>query len=172
MGDSVGQWVGSCQITKSLINLDLIEIIQFYLKIYDLWRHPHLWVGVWLVEWVCGSMGGVRSNHLLSNKSGLNQDNSILFEDLWFVETPQPMGGWVGGWMDDWVDVWVMLNHLKLNQSWPNWGNSIMDVLDIFWTFLLKPPQPFIGLYILGFGWSVSDLWLIEWHFWHCIGGR
>ena len=32
----VGQWVGSVQITKNLINLDLIEIIQFCLKIYDL----------------------------------------------------------------------------------------------------------------------------------------
>ena len=59
----MGQWVGSAQITKSLINLDLIEIIQFYLKIYDLRRHPYLWVGMWLVEWMCGSMGGVRSNH-------------------------------------------------------------------------------------------------------------
>ena len=45
--------MGSCQITKNLINLGLIEIIQFCLKIYDLWRHPHLWVG--------GSKGG--SNH-------------------------------------------------------------------------------------------------------------
>ena len=25
---------------KKLINLDLIETIQFFLKIYDLWRHP------------------------------------------------------------------------------------------------------------------------------------
>ena len=41
-------WVGSCQIPKDQINLDLIEIIQFYLKIYDLWRHPQLWVGVWV----------------------------------------------------------------------------------------------------------------------------
>ena len=43
MGGSVGQWVGSGQITKNLINLDLIEIIQFCLKIYDLLRHlnPH-----------------------------------------------------------------------------------------------------------------------------------
>ena len=32
----MGQWMGSGQITKSLINLDVIEIIQFYLKIYDL----------------------------------------------------------------------------------------------------------------------------------------
>ena len=46
-------------------NLDLIDIIQFYLKIYDLLTHPHLWVGVWVVGWmvglICGSMGGVRS---------------------------------------------------------------------------------------------------------------
>ena len=33
---SVGQWVGSGQITKNLINLDLIEMIQFCLNIYDL----------------------------------------------------------------------------------------------------------------------------------------
>ena len=29
-------------------NMDLIEIIQFCLKIYDLLRHPHLWVGGWV----------------------------------------------------------------------------------------------------------------------------
>ena len=32
----VDQRVGSGQMTKNLINLDLIEIIQFCLKIYDL----------------------------------------------------------------------------------------------------------------------------------------
>ena len=46
---------------------DLIEIIQFCLKIYDLLRHPHLWVGVFVVGWISslmdGSMGGTRSNH-------------------------------------------------------------------------------------------------------------
>ena len=36
LGGSVGQWVGSDQMTKNLISLDLIEIIQFCLKIYDL----------------------------------------------------------------------------------------------------------------------------------------
>ena len=63
----VGQWLGLCQITKNQINLDLIEIIQFCLKIYDLWRHPQLWVGVWVIGWMGGLMGesmaGVRSNH-------------------------------------------------------------------------------------------------------------
>ena len=55
--------VGSCQITKYRINLDLIGIIQFCLKIYDLWRHPHLWVGVWVVGWIGGLLCEVMSNH-------------------------------------------------------------------------------------------------------------
>ena len=52
----MGQWLGSCQITKNQINLDVIEIIQFCLKIYDLWRHTQLWVCVWEVRWVGGIM--------------------------------------------------------------------------------------------------------------------
>ena len=32
----MGQWVGSGHITKNQINLELIEIIQFFLNIYDL----------------------------------------------------------------------------------------------------------------------------------------
>ena len=63
--------MGPGQIIKNRINLDLIEIIQFCLKIYDLLRHPHLWVGGWVVGWstgsmdgsMGGSMGGTRSNH-------------------------------------------------------------------------------------------------------------
>ena len=35
-GWSVCQWVGSGLMTNNGINLDLIEIIQFCLKIYDL----------------------------------------------------------------------------------------------------------------------------------------
>ena len=64
----VNGWVNGWDQVKSLkyqINLDLIEIIQFCLKIYDLLRHPHLWVCVWVVGWmgglICESMGGVRS---------------------------------------------------------------------------------------------------------------
>ena len=73
MGGLINRWVNgwvngwrSGQITKNLINLELIEIIQFCLKICDLLRHPHLRVGVWVVGClgglICGSMGGVRSN--------------------------------------------------------------------------------------------------------------
>ena len=50
----MGQWVGSDHVTKYQINLDLIEIIHFCLKIYDLLRHLHLWVGVWINGWVNG----------------------------------------------------------------------------------------------------------------------
>ena len=50
--------MGSGQIIKNQINLDLIEIIQFCLKIYDLLRYPHLWVGVWVVLWMGGLMDG------------------------------------------------------------------------------------------------------------------
>ena len=64
---SLDQWVGSGQITNYLINLDIIEIIQFCLKIYNLLRHPHLWLDVWGVGQMgglmCGSMDGIRSYH-------------------------------------------------------------------------------------------------------------
>ena len=46
--------MGSGQITNNLINLDLIEIIQFCLKIYDLYRYAQPWVGGWVVGWVNG----------------------------------------------------------------------------------------------------------------------
>ena len=67
----MGQWVGSGHITKNQINLELIEIIQLCLKICDLLRHSHLWVGVWVVGFISvlkvgsmgGWMGGARSNH-------------------------------------------------------------------------------------------------------------
>ena len=36
MDGSVGQWVGLGKMTNNLINLYIIKIIQFCLKIYDL----------------------------------------------------------------------------------------------------------------------------------------
>ena len=46
-------------VRSNLINLDLIKIIQFCLKIYDLLRHSHIWVGTWMVVWMGGLMGRV-----------------------------------------------------------------------------------------------------------------
>ena len=57
----MGQWVGSCQITKNQINLDLIKIIQFCLKIYDLWGIPPP-MGGCMGGWG-GPIAGVRSNY-------------------------------------------------------------------------------------------------------------
>ena len=52
LGGSVGQWVGSDQMTKNLISLDLIEIIQFCLK-FIICRHTptHGWVVGWVNGW-------------------------------------------------------------------------------------------------------------------------
>ena len=36
VGGWVGQWVGSGQMTNNWINLDLIDIIQFYLEDVDI----------------------------------------------------------------------------------------------------------------------------------------
>ena len=50
----------SPQISKNAIKLERIEIFRFRLKIWNLWRIPHPWVGVFLVDgwvdvWVSGS---------------------------------------------------------------------------------------------------------------------
>ena len=50
MGERVGQWVESGQMTN-LIKLEFIDIIRFRLKIYDLSRHPYLWVDWWVNGW-------------------------------------------------------------------------------------------------------------------------
>ena len=50
MDQWVDQWVGSGQMTN-LIKFELIYIIRFCLKNYDLWRHPYLWVDGWVDGW-------------------------------------------------------------------------------------------------------------------------
>ena len=49
----------------------------------------------------------------------MNQDISILFEDLTSLETPPSMGGcmvggWVNGWVDGWVNGWGQVKSLKI----------------------------------------------------------
>ena len=109
------------RISKNSITLELIKIFQFHLKIWNLWRIPHPWVGVWFggfvggwVGWWVGWWVGSGQNTKNLKNVWLNQDNSILFEDLWFVETPPPMGGCVGGWVDGWVNGWGQVKWLKL----------------------------------------------------------
>ena len=65
MGGWLGQWVGSCQISKNWINWDLIEIIQFCLKVYDLWWHPtYGWIYGWLCGWTFWHFMTFYLNHL------------------------------------------------------------------------------------------------------------
>ena len=72
----MGQWVGSGQITKNLINLDLMEIIQFCLKIYDICRDTPTPLGGWL----CGSVGQwVGSGQITKNLINLHLIEIIQF---------------------------------------------------------------------------------------------
>ena len=45
---------GTPRISQNSIALELIEIFQFCLKILNLWRLPHSWVGEYLGGWVGG----------------------------------------------------------------------------------------------------------------------
>ena len=107
---------GTLGISQNSIALELIKMFQFRLKIWNLWRLPHPWVGVLLGGWVGGLMGGVRSKHSKFKKSWPNWDNSILFQDLWFVETPPPTplpsSGCVGGWVGQCVGSGQMTKNL------------------------------------------------------------
>ena len=68
-------WMGgSCQISKNRIDLDLIEVIQFCLKIYDLWRHPYLWVGEWVVGWLGGLIAELMGRSCEITKNLINFD--------------------------------------------------------------------------------------------------
>ena len=55
MGGYVVVWVVSCQITRNQINLHLVEIIQFCLKIYDLY-FKHLKVNGYVIVIIIGQM--------------------------------------------------------------------------------------------------------------------
>ena len=73
MGGCVdGSMGGSGQMNNNLINLNIIEIIQFCLKIYDLKETPPPMGGCMdscVDGWFSGSMDEVRSYCLISNKS-------------------------------------------------------------------------------------------------------
>ena len=48
---------GTPGIIQNSMALELIEIFQFCLKIWNLWKIPHPWVGVWFGGWVGGWVG-------------------------------------------------------------------------------------------------------------------
>ena len=91
-------------ITKYRINLYLIEIIQFCLKIYDLLRHPHLWVGEWVGEWV----GSGKMTNLIKLELIDIIQFCLKIYDLW----RHPHLG-----IDGWVNGWAHVKSLKSNKS-------------------------------------------------------
>ena len=40
------------QITKNAISLELVDVIYFWSKIYEVWRLHYLWVDVSVARWV------------------------------------------------------------------------------------------------------------------------
>ena len=92
MGYCVGQWVGSCQITRNSIFQKLIKIIQFCLKVFVFCLHSHP---------IPATQPPTPLDYTqISN----NQDNSILLEDL------NSTHGWVNGLMGG-LRAGVMSNH-------------------------------------------------------------
>ena len=67
---------GTLGISKNLITLELIKIIRFCLKIRNLWRISHPWVGVWFGGWVGGWMG---SGQIIKNFKNVHPIKIIQF---------------------------------------------------------------------------------------------
>ena len=55
------------RISKNLITLELIKIFQLRLKIWNLWRIPHPWMGVWFGGWVGRSVGSGQNTKNFKN---------------------------------------------------------------------------------------------------------
>ena len=106
----MGQWVGSCQITKNRVNRHLIEIIEFCLKIYDLWRHTHLCIGVWVGGWVGQWVG---SCQIIKNR--VNRHLIKIIEFCWKIyDLWRHTHLWVGVWVIVWVSGWGHVKSLEI----------------------------------------------------------
>ena len=136
---------GSPQISKNVIRIEWIEIFQFHLKIWNLRTLPHPWVCVFFGGWMGGLVGRKLWNHKTFNKTWSYRDNSILFEDLLFVDTLPPldrcMGGWLGGWAGQWVGSHQIIKNLV--------NRHLIEIIE----FCLK-------IYDL---WTHSHLWIGVW---------
>ena len=140
MGGCMGQWVGSGQMTN-LIKLELINIIWFCLKIYNLLRDPYLWVDGWVNGWA-------HVKPLKSNKSWPDRDNSIMdildiLLDI-LLKPPQPfiLTYWQRKWLEYYQISWRFLRKFSM--------------LDMKVTTTLKPH-----------GWP-ADITVRKTYIWHC----
>ena len=89
-----------------------------------------------------------------------------LFEDLWFVETPQPMDGWVGGWVGYCVGQWVGSSQITRNSIIRKLIKIIPFCLKVFVFCLhshpIPPTQPPIPLDYIKISNNSIDLESIE----------
>ena len=81
----------------------------------------HFYFDFWAIN-----RGHVKSLKL--NKSWPNPDNWILFEDLWFVETPPPMDGY---------------GHVKSQKNWINL--DIIEIIDSVLRVMIYGDSPTHG---------------------------
>ena len=107
---------GTPRISQNWITLELIKIIQFCLKIWNLWRILHPWVGVWLGGWVGGWVGWwVVSGQITKNFKNVDPIKIVQFclkiYDLYRYPYTW-IGGCVGGWVGQWVGSGQMTNNL------------------------------------------------------------
>ena len=144
---------GSCQIMKNWINLDLIEIIQFCLKIYALWRlPPHGWVyglvGGWVESAIC-NLNGIFSMCVCMH---VWMDGPCTLTHTPTHPTyPSTPGSF---------------KSFKWNISWTNWDNLILFA-DL-WSMETPPPPPMGGCmcwwvedwgHVIWFCLEIYDLW-------------
>ena len=98
-----GSMGGSGQITNNLINLDIVEIIQFYLKIYDLKETPLPMDGC-MDSCVDGWFSGVGSGHIAKYRINLDLIEIIQF-CLNIYDLLRDPDLWVGVWVNRWGQV-------------------------------------------------------------------
>ena len=106
---------GTAGISKNSITLELIEIFQFCLKIWNLWRLPYPWVGVWFGGWVGGWVGWwVGSGQITKNFKNVDSLKIKKFYSVWrfMICKDTPTQGWVCGWMGGWVGSGQMTKNL------------------------------------------------------------
>ena len=111
-----GGWIPG--ISKNLITLALIKIFQFCLKIWNLWKISHPWVGVWFGGWVGGWVDWwVGSGQNTKNLKNIDWIEIIQFclniYDLYTHPHPHSHP-WVGGWVGQWVNGWDQVKWLTI----------------------------------------------------------
>ena len=125
-------------------------VMQNFLEFFEIWfKMPlvscdhgyHLVIYVLNVAWIALLVIWI-----------LTGDNSIVFEDLWFVETPYL---WVGVWVaQGWLDGW-MGRSCEITSNWIN-NLDLLEIISI-WFMICKD----ISIHITAKCGHSFDIWLL-----------